>query len=452
MIKAGIIIQARCDSNRLPNKILSSFCDQDNIEFKAIEFLIAQLQKTNMLIVLATTDRDIDNPLVEFLYTKTFKNVKIFRGPCENIASRLYKCASLFDFDYFIRVTGDDLFADYSIMRSALSYSISNNYDYLFMANMIRGFDFEVVKRNALKTIIDQNKFDIEHVEHFLKTDQFVVGIYPYDQKFNFSSLNLSLTLDTAEDKNLLDIIFKQFKISDITTEAVFNFITANKWLHLINHRPMVSIYMVHKNYERYLNSALQGVFNQTFTGFEFIFVDYGSEKCDCFKILSHYLERHNNIKIFSIKNCSFIDAINYATQRCNGSYILRADADDIMFSSALENMVDYALKNSAAIVIPDHHSYFDPQNLAEIFNGEDFNLTCHALIEKKRIDHIKYLKDQTFRDGVSLINTFKNLNFKISYLKKCLFYHRHYPESMTAKNIDDLNRIDAQILDNKIL
>nr|AKH46036.1 hypothetical protein [uncultured marine virus] len=52
--------------------------------------------------------------------------------------------------------------------------------------------------------------------------------------------------------------------------------------------------------------------------------------------------------------------------------------------------------------------------------------------MRKKRLNHIEFIDGQTFRDGTSLIKSFKSLNFKIGYLKEPLFYYRVHDKSLT--------------------
>ena len=65
----GAIIQARCESIRFPNKVLS---DVNGLGLTCIELLIMRLSKSKLLdsIIVATSDNKANNKLIKLLKKK----------------------------------------------------------------------------------------------------------------------------------------------------------------------------------------------------------------------------------------------------------------------------------------------------------------------------------------------------------------------------------------------
>ena len=100
MSKIVAIIQVRLDSNRFPRKALA-----DIIGKPMILHLIERVKKSKLIneIVIATTTRKIDDPLVEAV--KNY-GIKIFRGDCDDVLDRYYTAAKKHEADIVVRITG----------------------------------------------------------------------------------------------------------------------------------------------------------------------------------------------------------------------------------------------------------------------------------------------------------------------------------------------------------
>ena len=102
----GAIIQARCESVRFPNKILSKI---NNLT--AIEVLLKRLAKSKLLntIIIATSKNKANRQLIKLLKSK---KINYFVGSEKNVLERYYKAAKKFKLDTIVRITGDSPLID----------------------------------------------------------------------------------------------------------------------------------------------------------------------------------------------------------------------------------------------------------------------------------------------------------------------------------------------------
>lgn len=429
-MKACIIIQARYDSSRCPGKILRELQQG----YSNLCFIHDRIVDLDIPIILATTDRKSDDILAKHAEKN---HIKVFRGSHENVASRLYEASE--GYDYIVRVTGDDLFVDKQILKDSLSLAIVNKFDYVYQPDLIRGFDCDVFKRSALKEIMDKYDTDkIESIEHYFKGGGFFVGTVSVNEKYTERATGVSLTLDTEEDWTLIKTIYPNTKLE---LDNIVDYLNNNPSLKMINYIPKVSVYMVHKDYPDFIDQAIDGVLGQDYKNYEFIFVDYGSTSLNSLKPVFKKMD-NSNMQFYYKECANFIEAIEYAISKCKGKYVIRADADDIMYRNAISDMLEVAEKNSSAIVIPDYQSY-EGENMT---TKAGVDLTCHALVEKKKYQFVKYLDGQAYRDGISLLSALRKHKFTIDYLKKPCFFHRVYESSMTEADRQEREEIDTKI------
>jgi len=98
-MKTGIIIQARIDSDRFPKKVLKLIDDKS-----VLWHVINQCKKTKLEVIIATTTRKMDDPIIEI--AKKSK-VKFFRGSKNDVLDRYYQTAKKFRLKWIIRITSD---------------------------------------------------------------------------------------------------------------------------------------------------------------------------------------------------------------------------------------------------------------------------------------------------------------------------------------------------------
>ena len=99
--RAGIILQARLGSSRLPRKALAAIAGQTILEHCLRRLMFAGVAP----VVLATTDRPEDQALAA---VAQHLGASVFRGDADDVLGRFVAAAEAFDFDHVVRATGDN--------------------------------------------------------------------------------------------------------------------------------------------------------------------------------------------------------------------------------------------------------------------------------------------------------------------------------------------------------
>lgn len=160
---AGIIIQARLSSSRLPGKVLL------NLEgMTLLSRVITRMSATRLPIAVATSESS-DDDLIEHEALSN-AGVAVFRGSLNNVRNRLYSCAIENAFDVIIRVTADNPFSEPSFVNQALE-KIENGAHYARAdpslcpdGSNIEAFRFAELKASEENDPTSLNAHDAEHV------------------------------------------------------------------------------------------------------------------------------------------------------------------------------------------------------------------------------------------------------------------------------------------------
>jgi hypothetical protein len=110
--------------------------------------------------------------------------------------------------------------------------------------------------------------------------------------------------------------------------------------------QPLVSVVLVIRDVERYLEEAIESILRQTLRDFEFIIVDFGSTDSSK-EIAKRYQARDARVRVSEIAPCSYIEAKIAACALPKGQYIAIQDADDISLPDRLEAEVTYMNQHS---------------------------------------------------------------------------------------------------------
>jgi len=199
--KIPIFVMARLSSVRLPRKALLEINGKPIIEYV---FESLYKCKNGSQIILLTSINKEDDELCEWANSK---NVDIFRGPLNEVASRALEAANKYGFDSFVRISGDSplinhRFVDYGI-------SLFNNYNYDLVTNIYprtfpKGQSVEIIHTKTLSKIL-QKKISVEENEHVTKF------FYNNHDKFKILNFELNKTLD-----ELGQLKVEQLNISNI--------------------------------------------------------------------------------------------------------------------------------------------------------------------------------------------------------------------------------------------
>jgi len=233
-MKVIAILQARCNSSRLPNKVLKPILGKPMIQWQ-IERL-SQCKSIDELII-ATSEEDSDLPLVE-LGKKL--SISVHRGSLNNVLDRFYQVAIQTKPDFIVRLTGDCPLIDPTIVDDVVNFMVTGAFDYV--SNSIEptfpdGLDVEVLSFDTMKNIYINAKLssEKEHVTLFVvnNKDKFNIGVF----KNEIDLSDHRWTVDELVDFDLITAIFEglyrmngNFLMSD-----VLEFLEKNPHLKYLN-------------------------------------------------------------------------------------------------------------------------------------------------------------------------------------------------------------------------
>lgn len=101
-------------------------------------------------------------------------------------------------------------------------------------------------------------------------------------------------------------------------------------------HNLRVSVLMCVHNGEAYLSEAIESVLKQTFSDFEFVIVDDGSDDSTA-DIISGF---QDDRIVYVHNKHDYISSLNLGLRTCKGGYIARMDADDRMRPERLQKQL----------------------------------------------------------------------------------------------------------------
>lgn len=159
-----------------------------------------------------------------------------------------------------------------------------------------------------------------------------------------------------------------------------------------------ISIIIPVYNVEKYLETCLESVINQTMSELEIICVNDGSTDRSP-EILEEFAKNDERIKIINKENGGIASARNKALDHVKGDYIGFVDSDDWIEPHMYETLYKNAEKNDSDMVMCSAHR-FDEITRELLYDMPYFTLECF---------------DETFNDTVFNHQTTGNFLFKIS-------------------------------------
>ena len=213
-MKFGIIIQARCGSTRLPNKILKKIHNNDNV----LEYLIKRVSNyfDKKKLFVATTKLKKD---IKILKIAKKLNIKVFLGSEHDVLSRYLDCSTKYNVKNIIRLTSDCPLIDPELIKKMILIYKKNNLDYL--SNTVPpnkstypdGSDIEIFNTKALSVVnkLSKSKIDREHVTNLFWKKKNIFKCSLVKSRQNLS--NYKYSIDYKDDlymvKKIVSVLSK---------------------------------------------------------------------------------------------------------------------------------------------------------------------------------------------------------------------------------------------------
>ncbi len=113
----------------------------------------------------------------------------------------------------------------------------------------------------------------------------------------------------------------------------------------------LVSIIVPIYNVEKYLQTCINSILNQSYENMEIILVDDGSTD-ESGAIADNYLKQDARIKVIHQNNSGVSAARNTGIENAAGDYICFADSDDILEKDYVEYLLNLCLQNNVEIAL----------------------------------------------------------------------------------------------------
>ncbi len=184
---------------------------------------------------------------------------------------------------------------------------------------------------------------------------------------------------------------------------------------------PKISIIIPSYNEEKKISRCLDSVMNQTFSDFEVLCVDDGSND-KTFDIIKKYSEKDSRIIPMKNPNKGVSSARNFGIENAKGDYIGFVDSDDFiqpqmyefLYKAVTENNCDFSVcrYKKTSEFIQKKFEYktdtFKPENFISFYDSEFtnnnelvFSSACTKLISKKFLNDIKFKNYKIGEDTV---------------------------------------------------
>ncbi len=204
---------------------------------------------------------------------------------------------------------------------------------------------------------------------------------------------------------------------------------------------PEVSVLMgtFNESNRDYVTMAIDSILNQTFTDFEFIICDDGSEAA-FFQWLDHFCRKDSRIRLLrNQKNQGLAAVLNQGLRCALGRYIARMDADDISRTERLAKQIVFLQEHKEFVLagcnvsLIDDQSIWGERKMTECPNKKDFLVTSpfvhpSVMVRKEAMEQIGGYCESAKKRRVEDYDFFMRLyadGFQGYNLQETLLYYR---------------------------
>ena len=164
-MKYLVMIQARCGSSRLPNKVLKPLAGEP-----ALLRMIERVKQSKLIdeVMVITSINKENLPILKLC---SENGIRVGVGSEDDVLDRYYQTARLLKPEYVIRLTADCPCFDAELLDMAIE-SLDSDTDYLGMMSetFADGLDLEIIRYDALEEAWSKAKhsFEREHVTQYI--------------------------------------------------------------------------------------------------------------------------------------------------------------------------------------------------------------------------------------------------------------------------------------------
>lgn len=233
-MKYLVLIQARCGSSRLPNKVMKKISGKTDLEW--VLERVKRSKKIDEVMVITSVEKN-NLPLIKLC---TELNTRVFVGSEDDVLDRYYQAARLLNPEYVIRITADCPLFDWNYLDLAIE-QLEADTDYMseLTESFPDGLDIEIMKFSVLEEAWQNAKMasEREHVTLYIRN---------HADKYKLQNFECPIsgigdkrwTFDESADLELIEKIYEYFinqGKENFVTEDILNFLRVNPALNSIN-------------------------------------------------------------------------------------------------------------------------------------------------------------------------------------------------------------------------
>jgi glycosyltransferase involved in cell wall biosynthesis len=220
------------------------------------------------------------------------------------------------------------------------------------------------------------------------------------------------------------------------------------------NH-PVVSIVMPAYNNEMFIKEAIDSILNQTFTNFELIVIDDGSED-NTVNIVKTYTDAR--LSLIEMPH-NYIASLNKGLDIARGKYLARMDADDIMKPNRLELQTEYMEKNCNIDICGAYANYSEWSDALVTVPTNHINIACAMFkanviinptafcrLDSLRNNNIRYKSDYIYAEDYKFWTDCIMNSLKINNLPLSLLNYRCHENQITRVHNHELCTVSEKI------
>jgi len=232
--------------------------------------------------------------------------------------------------------------------------------------------------------------------------------------------------------------------------------------------QPLVTVYMVTYNAQKFISQAIDSVLSQVYKNFELLIVDDGSTDKTKELVVSYSDDR---IRYIHKEHKNFASGMNRAIAEAKGKYFMGVDSDDFIAPDYIEKMVAFAEKhpqidyfypaqftlvNESGGPTGQHWNYIDFSDNsvlpAFLFDNAYGPIPNPGSLKRKTLFDKVGLYDEvdTVEDFVFLCKNVLKINFKRVDEHSTYFYRRH--RQSNSQKLKARNRVMADVLNEMVL
>lgn len=227
----------------------------------------------------------------------------------------------------------------------------------------------------------------------------------------------------------------------------------------------MISIVIPVYNVEKYLDTCLNSIVNQTFKDLEIILVNDGSKDASGLKC-NQWADKDNRIIVIHQENRGLSAARNIGIDRATGEYLMFVDSDDVVSNKICEILYNVLKNNDADLsicgtkhIFSENDCIFDSfydktycfsaeEAICSLWYQSNFLPSAWGKLYKRRLfDNIRFTEGIIFEDIDIMHEVFYQCK-KIVYNETPVYGYVHHENSITTNNYSKKDNIILNICD----